>query len=129
MKRNNSLILVLLLAIGMMAFAGFRPSAQQKQPAGCPTTKVICPDEVHKGDKLDFNADVKGGDSQVVPTYNWSVSAGQIESGQGTAKIDVSTKEVDADSTITATVEVGGYNRECGYGSTVGSATTIVIKK
>jgi hypothetical protein len=129
MKRNNRYTLALLLAIGLMAVAGFRTSAQKKLPEGCPTTKVICPSEVHKGDMLGFTANVKGGDEQVTPTYNWSVSAGQIESGQGTSKIEVSTSEVDVDSSITATVELGGYSRDCPYGSSAASATAIVIKK
>jgi len=128
-KRNNRHLLALLLAIGLIAFAGFRTSAQKKLPDGCPTTKVICPSEVHKGDKLTFVANVTGGDAQVTPTYNWSVSAGQIESGQGTSKIEVSTSDVDLDATITATVDLGGYPRDCPYGSTAASATAIVIKK
>jgi hypothetical protein len=129
LRRNTRTIFALLLTAGLIAFAGFRPSPQQKQPAGCPTTKVVSPAEVPKGDKLVFIADVQGGDKDVTPTYNWSVSAGQIESGQGTSKIEVSTKDVEVDSTITATVELGGYSRDCGYGSTVNSATSNVVKK
>lgn len=129
MRRNTRSIFALLLTVGLIPFAGFRPSPQQKQPDGCPTTKVVSPAEVAKGDKLVFTADVKGGDTNVDPTYNWTVSAGTIESGQGTAKIEVSTKEVEVDASITATVELGGYSRDCGYGSTVNSATAVVVKK
>lgn len=38
-------------------------------------------------------------------------------------------KEVAADSTVTATVELGGFDRECGYGSVAASCTTMVLKK
>jgi hypothetical protein len=122
------LVIACLLALASVS-VGFNVTAQKQMPPGCPTTKVICPDSVHKGEKLKFTAEVKGGDSQVTPTYNWAVSAGQIESGQGTATIEVSTKDVDEDSTVTATVDLGGYPRECPYGSTAASCTTIVGKK
>jgi len=123
-----------MIAASLLFFgarAGFKVSAQQKQQAQpeCPVTKLSCPDSVSAGEKLMFTADVRGGDSQVTPTYNWTVSAGTIESGQGTSTIEVNTSEVAAESTVTATVELGGFNRECGYGSTAASCTTSVIKK
>lgn len=106
-------------------------SAQQKPPAkaDCPVTKVTCPDTVYINDKLVMTANVSGGDSNVTPTYNWSVSAGAIESGQGTSTIDISTKDLSDSQTITATVELGGYSRECGYAQTAASCTTSVMKK
>jgi hypothetical protein len=105
----------LLLIFSAVLFAG-PGSAQQRQNPKCPTTRVTCSDEVKQGEKLLFTADVKGGDPNVTPTYNWTVSASSIESGQGTSTIQVNTKDVEAGTTITATVEVGGYDRECGYG-------------
>jgi hypothetical protein len=134
MRFNHRQSFVVLLVVVTMALisigAGFNVSAKQGQPqTKCPTTKVTCPAEVSKSDKLTFTAEVKGGDQKVTPTYNWTVSAGSIESGQGTTVIEVSTKEVPADSTVTATVDVGGFDRECGYGSTASSCTTVVIKK
>ena len=106
-------------------------SAQQKQPAkpDCPITKVSCPDMVYINDKLVMTANVSGGDSNVTPTYNWSVSAGTIESGQGTSTIEISTKDLDDGQTVTSTVELGGYSRECGYGQTAASCTTSLMKK
>jgi len=121
------LLLGCLLAIVCLS-ASLIAAAQKPMPPGCPKTSVKCPDSVHKGETLKFTAEVKGGDSQVTPTYNWSVSAGKIESGQGTATIEVSTKEVEAESTITATVELGGYDRDCPYGSSAASATALVDK-
>lgn len=106
-------------------------SAQQKQPPkpACPVTKVTCPDMVYTTDKLRITANVHGGDPNVTPTYNWSVSAGTIETGQGTSTIEVTTKDLSDGESVTATVEVGGFDRDCGYGQTVASCTSSVMKK
>lgn len=45
-------------------------------------------------------------------TYNWAVSNGSIESGQGTASISVNTQGLKG-QTITATAEIGGLKPEC----------------
>lgn len=113
------------------ASTSFRLSAQQKQlvQPNCPVVKVTCPSEVYVNDKLTFTADVRGGDPKVSPTYNWTVSAGSIASGQGTSTIEVNTSEVAGDSTVTATVDLGGFDRACGYGSTANRCTTGVVKK
>ena len=60
---------------------------------------------------MTFTANVSGGGPHVTPTFNWTVSAGTISSGQGTSSITVDTTGVSG--TITATVEVGGYDRSC----------------
>jgi hypothetical protein len=124
---------VLLLALALLLFnarSGFYVSAQQKpaKPA-CPVTTVTCPDMVYINDKLRITADVRGGDAKVKPTFNWSVSAGSIESGQGTSTIDVSTKDLSDGQSVTATVEIGGFDRACGYGQTAASCTSSVMKK
>ncbi|MEN3332450.1 MAG: hypothetical protein V7641_1815 [Blastocatellia bacterium] len=130
MTHNDRRFVALFVAVAVLLFAGasaiFRASAQQTK---CPMTKVTCPDTVDVGGKLTFSADVRGGDSQVTPTYNWSVSAGSISSGQGTSAIEVDTTEMAGGGTVTATVDVGGFDRECGYGSTASSCTTTVNKK
>ena len=92
----------------------------------CPTVKVSGPYEVKSGDSLTLTVYVSGGPKEVTPTYNWTVSAGAISSGQGTSVITVDTSEVLAGSTITATVDVGGFDREC---STSNSLTSEVLAK
>jgi hypothetical protein len=77
----------------------------------CPTVTVSCPDTGVAGTPVTFTANVSGGDSNVTPTFNWTVSAGTISSGQGTSSITVDTTGVTG--TITATVDVGGYDRSC----------------
>ncbi|HKQ05296.1 MAG TPA: hypothetical protein VJ464_09205 [Blastocatellia bacterium] len=119
--------LIVVVVCLSLSGASFHTAAQQSQ-SKCPTTKMVCPDLVKVGEKLTFTANVQGGDQNVTPTYNWTVSAGAISSGQGTSTITVDTKGVAADTSVTATVELGGYDRECGYGSTVASCTSSVEK-
>ena len=88
----------------------------------CPTVTVSCPDTVDVGSPATFTANVTGGDPNVSATYNWSVSAGTITSGQGTPSITVDTTGAGG-QTITATVNVGGYPPEC---NTSASCSTTV---
>jgi hypothetical protein len=68
---------------------------------------------------------VAGGEMDVTPTYNWTVSDGAISSGQGTSSILVDTTGTGG-PTITATVDVGGFPRHC---STSSSCTMQVSAK
>lgn len=114
------------VSLALVAGAHSAASAQQKQPTPnpCPTVRVSSPDTVAEKAPISFTADVSGGDPEVTPTYNWSVSAGTISSGQGTSSITVDTESVGG-QTVTATVDVGGYDRAC---STSSSSTTAVTK-
>lgn len=80
----------------------------------CPSTiNVTGPSSITAiGDSMTFTANVVGGDQANV-TYNWSVSAGTITSGQGTSAITVATNRDLAGATITATVEARGFCAEC----------------
>ena len=113
-------IAILLAVIGITSLP-----ASAQEAVSCPTVTVSCPDSVRAGEKLTFTAGVSGGDADVQPTYNWTVSAGTISSGQGTATIAVETNGTGG-QTITATVDVGGFSREC---STSHSCTTSVGEK
>lgn len=86
----------------------------------CPTINVSCPSEVEQGQSITFSASVNGGPG--TQTYNWSVSAGTITSGQGTSTITVDTAN-EGGQTITATVELGGLDPIC---TRTGSCTTSV---
>lgn len=79
----------------------------------CPTVAVSCPSDVSEGGSITFTANFTQGTPQVTPTYNWTVSAGTITSGQGTSSITVDTKGLGG-NTVTATVEVGGVDPSCG---------------
>lgn len=121
------LVAIACLAGLPVASASFHLPIQQSQSKpNCPTVKVVCIDAVSVGEQLKITAMVTGGDPNVTPTYNWTVSAGTIESGQGTSSIDVSTAELTESGFITATVDIGGFDREC---NTAESCTSNVIKK
>jgi len=77
----------------------------------CGTLSVSGPSGVTSpGETMTFVANLSGGASV---TYNWSVSRGTIESGQGTASIVVRTSAADAGQNVTATVDLGGLNPTC----------------
>ena len=82
---------------------------------------MSCPSEVDDGAPLTFTAAVDNVGALSL-TYNWSVSAGTISSGQGTSSISVDTKGVGG-QTVTATVELGGVDPAC---SRTASCTTSV---
>jgi hypothetical protein len=79
----------------------------------CPTVSVTCPSDVDEGGSVTYTANVTQGTPAVSPTYNWTVSAGTITSGQGTSSITVSAANAGG-QTITATVELGGVDPSCG---------------
>jgi len=90
----------------------------------CPTITPNCPtSEVEQGTPVTFSVDVRGGTPSVTPTYNWTVSAGTISSGQGTPSITVDTANT-AGQSITATVELGGFDPSCGRTS----SCTVAVK-
>jgi len=78
----------------------------------CPTVTVSCADAVKEGDPATFTANFAQGTPTASETYNWTVSAGTITSGQGTSSITVDTKGLGGQS-VTATVEVGGVDPTC----------------
>ncbi|HYW72493.1 MAG TPA: hypothetical protein VE961_15760 [Pyrinomonadaceae bacterium] len=78
----------------------------------CPNLGVTCPSDVEDGSPATFTANFTQGTPVVSETYNWTVSAGKITSGQGTNSITVDTTGTGG-QTITATVEVGGVDPTC----------------
>ena len=92
-----------------------------KPPPPCPSVSVSCPSDVEAGQPITFTASVTGGDTGATWTYNWSVSAGTISSGQGTSTITVDTAGIGGQS-VTATVSIGGADPSCT--GTTASCTT-----
>jgi len=78
----------------------------------CPTVSVTCADTADEGQPITFTAQFNQGTPTVSETYNWTVSAGTITSGQGTSSITVDTKGLGGQS-VTATVEIGGVDPTC----------------
>jgi hypothetical protein len=91
-------------------------------PPPCPTVSVSCPSQADPGTPVTFTASVSN-DSGLSLTYNWSVSAGTISSGQGTSTITVDTANLGG-QTVTATVSLGGADPSC-TGTTASCSVTI----
>jgi hypothetical protein len=81
-------------------------------PVTCPTIIVNCRDAAPVNGPVTFTANVSGIPASITPTYEWSVSAGTIRSGQGTTSIQVDTTGL-AGQPITANFNVLGYDRPC----------------
>jgi hypothetical protein len=94
--------------------------------AQCPKISVNGPSDTRTvGETITISSIATGGDPAVDPTYNWSVSAGKIIKGQGTFMIEVDSTDLGESSTLTATVEVGGYAKTC----SASASTTSEFKK
>ena len=78
----------------------------------CPTVNVSCPDTATENAPVTFTATLSGGSANITPSYNWTVSAGRIISGQGTPSITVDTAGM-AGQTIRASLDVGGFGTPC----------------
>lgn len=78
----------------------------------CPNVSVSCPDATSEGQPATFTATISGGSGGMRPTYNWTVSAGRIISGQGTSSITVDTAGL-AGQTIRASLDVAGFGVPC----------------
>jgi hypothetical protein len=91
-------------------------------PPPCPTVSVSCPSTADPGTPVTFTASVAN-ESGLSLTYNWSVSAGTISSGQGTSSITVDTTGLGG-QTVTASVSLGGADPSCS-GTTNSCSTTI----
>jgi hypothetical protein len=124
MRRRIAAIALALVG----SLAGGAPATIAAQDPGCPTVNVTCPDQVEKDTPLTVTAIVSGGDPNVTPTFNWTVSAGTISSGQGTSSITVDTTGVDGGQFVTATVDIGGYSRECSTSSSCTSSVAVVAE-
>jgi len=94
-----------------------------KPPPPCPQVSVSCPSDVGPNEPITFTASVTQGDPGATWTYNWSVSAGTISSGQGTSTITVDTANL-AGQSVTATVSIGGADPSC-TGTTASCTTSI----
>ena len=83
-------------------------AAESSIPKECPTITVECP---NADGEIAFIASVKGEDPKVKLRYQWSITRGEIKSGQGTAKITL--KAQRDGSGIGASVEVIGLTADC----------------
>lgn len=98
------------------------PDCYTPVTCSCPSLSVSGPSGLtDPGKQMTFTANASGG-SQPSLTYNWAVSAGTISSGQGTPSITVDTTRDMRNTSVTATVTIGGTDPACSC-QTTASAT------
>jgi hypothetical protein len=74
----------------------------------CPSTWTSVGEE----DTYLMSVNVEGVENDQTITYCWTISGGEIKSGQGTSTLTVRLPDLHK-QTFTATVEVSGLSREC----------------
>lgn len=97
-------------------------------PPVCPTVNISCPDKVAVDQPVTFTSTITGSLGNVVPTYNWTVSAGTIIEGQGTPTIKVDTAGLDGQS-IKAGLSLGGFNLDCSANCSIEFPIPLVCRK
>lgn len=88
--------------------------------AVCPNIQLTAPDAVAAGARAKFTAILTAG---AAPSFQWSVSAGRIVSGQGTPEITVDTGGL-AGSSVTATLALGNLDTKC---ATTSSNASVLV--
>lgn len=81
-------------------------------PPPCPSIVISCPDTVRVGESITFRANVTNLATGITPTYQWTVTAGTITSGQGTPTITVDTSGL-AGQPVNARLAVMGFSTDC----------------
>lgn len=83
-------------------------------PPPCPVLKVSCPDELDKSKPFVFSAVIEGeSQNYQPPSFHWKLNAGRIVKGQNEFEIEATTTGANGFDSITATVEVSGYDPSC----------------
>jgi hypothetical protein len=108
---------VISLAIGLTSFFGnpqtttFAKLYNHSNKHVCPTISIDRTSEIE--DELwTYTVQVEGVDQAVELTYQWEVSEGEIDVGQGTKTIKI--KRPDLQKGIAVSVRVGGVPEGCG---------------
>jgi len=106
--------LIILCALAM-AFV-LAVIAQTETPASCPSISVTGPAGITQpGDSMEFKAITPLNNTDRL-TFQWTISAGTIERGQGTQEIRVRAPRDLNNSiaiTVTASVEISGLPKDC----------------
>lgn len=97
-------------------------------PPVCPNVYITCPDRVQLDQPVTFTSSLTGGSGNVIPNFNWTVSAGRIIEGQGTGSIRVDTTGL-AGQTLSATLSMGGYTLDCSASCSISFPVPLKSKK
>lgn len=101
---------ILLLTILLLIFS-FQLFSQEN--TACPTVKIISPTNITSvGESMTFSVSSTESNTKNLE-YKWTVSAGTVIHGQGTADIVIATNFDLQGQTITATVEIKGLPEGC----------------
>jgi hypothetical protein len=100
----------LLSSIALMVLSSTVVAQPKKIP--CPSLELTVPTNVTEGDVVTLQASLAGKGINAKVAYSWTLSAGEILSGQGTNSIQVKTENLGGDY-LTATVEVKGLPTSC----------------
>ena len=94
----------------------------------CPQIRISCPGEEDKSQPFTFSALVLEGEVKpyTPPSFHWKLNAGRIVKGQNSREIKVTATGADGFDSITATVQVGGFDPSC---HTTASCTTKLLTK
>jgi hypothetical protein len=104
--------LALAISLSSLAATPHFNVAASRRSCECSAVTVSCPDTVRVTESVPFTANVENaGDARL--TYDWAVSAGTIQSGQGTNSIVVDTNALLGNSSVTTTVDVKGLPESC----------------
>ena len=93
--------------------SAYERGESRRMQSVCPTSvEVRCPSGLRAaGEGLTFTGSFQSSSNELL-TYNWTVSAGTITSGQGTDSINVDTTGLSGRS-VTATMTLGGLDPLC----------------
>lgn len=123
--REENMIEVYLVPPGAPAPTP-RPTLQPAEVTFCPLITVSAPLYVWDTKRsLRFSAWVREEMTKTVPTYRWTVSSGQISSGQATDEIVVQQTGAEYQP-VTATFEIGGYSSECEFRVSAASPKNLI---
>jgi hypothetical protein len=123
MKMKRLVLTLTLASLAALPSVG-APAPRARQ---CPSLSVSCPDTITVGMPVTFTVNIGEGSDDAKLTFNWTVSAGTINSGQGSTSITVDTTGVAGGQTVKATVEVGGLPELCPKSAACASAQPQVI--
>ena len=105
----KKVIAIIVSAVVPLAISSKTSTSSNLQKLGCPSVSVSGPEQCCTS-PVKFVAQIRGAEPGRDVSYQWTVSIGEIVSGQGTSSIIV---VVPKWLNMTATVEVKGLAAEC----------------
>jgi hypothetical protein len=103
-----------IVLLSILTLTGGIGIAAQDVKIPCPSIKVVGPPGVTRlEEKMAFTAEIGNFNDRDILRYEWTISSGRIESGQGTSSIVIPTSREMNLSNITATVKISGLGTGC----------------